>query len=298
MAFHKSSSEDKEMNTIKRIILMFIFSTTFAFTAAQATDSAKEQRIAAQISDFLLTGKIQWLNADKESFLSIYTPAYKHPAGALIFLHGRGMHPDWPKVIHPLRSQFPSKGWATLSLQMPVLQHDATDKDYLPTFKEVPARIQAALDFLSNKGISNIVLIGHNLGANMATHYLVKNHDPRIKAFVGIGMKGKLQPAKYAPLDNVASILQMQIPVLDIYGSKSNPAILASVDRRAFAIASYQSSISTRRSRIIKINDANHFFQGYEDELLKVIKTWISKIINMQTQTNQFVKTNHHLQIK
>lgn len=297
MAFHKSSNEDKEMNTIKRIMLIFIFSTTFALTV-QATDSAKEQRIAAQISDFLLNGKIQWLNADKERFLSIYTPAYKDPVGAMIFLHGRGMHPDWPQVIQPLRSKFPSKGWATLSLQMPVLQHDATDKDYLPTFKEVPARILAALDFLSNKGISNIVLIGHSLGANMATYYLVKYHDPRIKAFIGISMKGKLQPAKYAPLDNVASILQMQIPVLDIYGSKSNHAILASVDRRAFAIAAYQSSITTRHSRIIKINDANHLFQGYEDELLNVIKTWISKIINVQTQTNPFVKTNHSLQIK
>ena len=297
MALHKSSSRDTKMNTIKLIVLIFVFSRTFAFTA-QATDSAKEKRIAAQISDFLLNGKIHWLNTNKERFLSIYTATDKEPAGAIIFLHGRGMHPDWPQVIQPLRNLFPSKGWATLSLQMPVLQHDASDIEYLSTFQEVPARIQAALDFLNNKGISNIVLIGHNLGANMATHYLVNHHDPRIKAFVGIGMKGKLQPAKYAPLDNVASILQMQIPVLDIYGSKSTHAILASVDRRAFAIAAYQSSITTRHSRIIKINNANHFFQGYEDELVNVIKKWISKIISMQTKTNQHIKTNHHLQLK
>jgi pimeloyl-ACP methyl ester carboxylesterase len=242
-----------------------------------SSDHAKERRWANHITDFIIEGKVEWLNSGTESFLSIYTRTNKASIDAIIFIHGRGMHPDWPQVIQPLRTRFPAKGWATLSLQMPVLQSDATDTDYLPLFKEVPSRIKAGLDFLSNKGFTNIILIGHSLGTNMATTYLVNCHDPRIKAFVGIDMQGNLQPTETTALDNVASLLQMHIPVLDVYGAQSYPDILASVDRRAFAISAYQASVNTRQSRIIKIKGANHFFHGHEDELVRVIEHWISK---------------------
>lgn len=283
------------MNTLKQAILMFLVSISLVL-AVQATDSAREQRWANQISDFLVDGEPRWLDADGQKFLGIYTPAVnEEPIGAVIFLHSRGVHPDWPQVIQPLRTQLPAKGWATLSLQMPVLQNDATDEDYVPLFKDVPARIQAGLDFLSKHGLNNIVLIGHSLGTNMGTNYLAKHQDPRIKAFVGIGMMAKPQPTKYLPLDNVAAILQMKVPVLDIYGSQTYPVVLESVDRRAFAIAVHRTG--NYHSRQIKINGANHFFQGHEDELLQAIATWMIEFTNLK-QANVIVSTDTQVQSK
>lgn len=296
MTLAHPNNKGKVMNRLIQAMLIFLLVATFNFSVV-ATDRAKEKRWASHINDFLLDGTVEWLDANHEKFLSIYTPTNKPPIGAVILLHGRGMHPDWPQVIQPLRTQLPSRGWSTLSLQMPVLQTEASDEDYLPIFNEVPARIQAGLDFLSSKGLNNIILVGHSLGSNMATNYLVKHHDPRIKAFVGIGMMGKLQPPETALLDNIASILQMQIPVLDVYGSNSFPAILASADRRAFAIASYQADIRTRHSRIVEIKEANHFFQGHEDELLGVIVNWLDKL-TVAKQTNQIISTKNHLNSK
>ena len=277
------------MSTVLQTILMLLLSTTFVLPV-HATDSAREQRWASQISDFLTEGEPLSLQADGKKFLAIYMPAVnKQPVGAVILLHGRGLHPDWPQVIQPLRTQLPTKGWASLSLQMPVLQSNATDEDYLPLFKDVPARIQAGLDFLSKQGLHNVVLIGHSLGANMATDYLSRNHDPRIKAFVGIDMTGKRQPAKYLPLDNVTGLLQTRIPVLDIYGSQTYPAVIDSADRRAFALAVHQDG--SYRSRQIMVNGANHFFQGHEHEFLQSIANWMTDLIKLLMQENKLVTT-------
>lgn len=268
------------MNALKQVSLLLIFSSMFVLPV-QATDSAKEKRWANQVTDFLLDGETKWLHANGKWFLSIYTPATTdNIKGAVILLHGRGAHPDWPQVIQPLRSQLPEKGWATLSLQMPVLANDANDKDYVPLFDEVPARIKAGLDFFSHRKINNIILIGHSLGANMATDYLARHRDTSIKAFVGIGMKAKPQPAEYRVLDNVESLLKMNVPVLDIYGSRSSQPVLDSVDRRASVIF----SAGHVQSRQIKLEGADHLFHGFENKLLKNISTWLNKTTGSNKQ--------------
>ena len=275
------------MNRLKQTLLVFLLLTTNAITV-QATDRPKEQRWANQIVDFLIDGEPQWLEADGQKFLGIYTPtAQETPAGGVILLHGRGVHPDWPQVIQPLRTGLPDEGWATLSLQMPVLGNEAEDKDYVPVFDNVPGRIQAGLDFLSQRNIKNIVLIGHSLGTNMATDYLAKHPDPRIKAFVGIGMTGNQQPHAYRVLDNVVALLQVKIPVLDIYGSKTIQPILDSVDRRAYVV--YHTG--NDYSRQIKLEGANHFFQGYEDILISTITTWMEAFATSEP-TNKVVIRN------
>ena len=283
------------MNITVSAMLIVSFSI-FITIPAQATDSAREIRWANQVVNYLADGEPKWLEADGKKFLALYSPStLRRPKGAIIFLHGRGVHPDWPQVIQPLRTQFPAEGWSTLSLQMPVLESDAIDEDYVPLFQDVPKRIQAGLEFLSKQKLNNIVLIGYNLGTNMGTTFLANYHDPRIKAFVGIGMMGKPQPVKYRPLDNVAAILRMKVPVLDIYGSQTYPAVLESVNRRAFAVAVYQESY--QHSRQIKINGANHFFQGHENTLLKTIANWMNEFANPK-QSHKLISRNNHVNNK
>ena len=276
------------MNTLKQILLTSIFSTIMVLPA-QATDSAKEERWANQVTDFLIDGEPEWLEANGKKFLGIYTPASTDKTtGAVILLHGRGVHPDWPQVIQPLRSQLPDKGWATLSLQMPVLPNNAYDRDYVPLFKEVPERINAGLDFLSQQNINNIVLMGHSLGANMASDFLARQGDRRVNAFVGIGMMGLKQPAGYRVLDNVASLQKIKLPVLDIYGSKTNDKVLYTADRRARVIK----RTGHIHSRQIKIDGSNHFFQGYEDILLNNIATWLDETTGRNKQSASVVNAN------
>ena len=269
------------MKTLKQVSMILIFSIMIVLSA-QATDNAKEERWANQVTEFLLDGDTEWLEANGKKFLSIFTPAATdNTVGAVILLHGRGAHPDWPQVIQPLRIQLPGKGWATLSLQMPVLSGDAFDRDYIMLFDEVPERIKAALDFLSQKNITNIVLIGHSLGATMATDYLSRLDDERIKAFVGIGMKAMKQPDKYHALDNANSLQKIKLPVLDIYGSKTIEEILYSADLRSMAIR----QAGNAKSRQIKIEGTGHFFEGYEDKLLDNILTWIDETTPVNEQS-------------
>ena len=89
-------------------------------------------------------------------------------------------------------------------------------------------------------------------------------------------------------MDNVAALLQLKIPVLDVYGSKTHPDILATVDRRAYAV--YQTG--NHHSRQIEINDANHFFQGHEEELLQAIASWMMEFSNVK-QANKLVSSDN-----
>ena len=235
-----------------------------------ASDTAKEKRWADQIVDFLIEGEPHSLEADGQKFLAIYTPAATdNPAGAVILIHGMGVHPDWPQVINPLRTQLPEKGWATLSLQMPILPNGKIEKDYVIVFVEASGRIKAGIDFLEKQGIKPVVLVGHSLGATMAANFLATVGDSRVKAFTGIGMKSNRPEPE---LNNIISLTQIQLPVLDIYGSNSVEHIVNSAPHRADVMTKTGHS----SSRQVRIEGANHFYKGHEDQLLATITTWLA----------------------
>ena len=112
-------------------LLTIILATLLAACTGYAADLEREKRLAEQTVDAILDGEPVMLKAGNHEFLGIYTEAEPEVAtGAAIILHGRGMHPDWTQVANPLRTGLPANGWATLSLQMPVLPKDATFYDY------------------------------------------------------------------------------------------------------------------------------------------------------------------------
>lgn len=279
------------MNTIKHMTCWLLFlmlpaaasqaepqpaSMSSAHAQISTPDYAKEQRWAEQVVDFLIDGEPVWLKADQHKFLGIYTEATTETThGAVILIHGGGVHPDWQKVIKPLRTRLPKRGWATLSIQMPVLANRADEHDYVPLFKYVPARIHAAEKFLQQHNINRIVLAGHSLGASMASHYLATSHNKDIDAFIGIGMNGSPQPKEYLVLDNVASLLQIKVPVLDIYGQYTNEQVLGSRYRRAFALQ----SVGNSQSHQVFVRKADHFYEGYEQELIDKMYQWMEQTL-------------------
>jgi hypothetical protein len=233
-----------------------------------ASDLAKEQRWADQIVDALIEGEAVWLNADEQRFLSIYTESEEEGVKrAAMILHGIGVHPDWPTVIYPLRTQLPILGWTTLSLQMPVLPNEAEVKDYLPLYDEVPPRIAAGIDYLQEQGIEEIVLIAHSLGASMGSYYLATAEQSPIKAFVSIGMSAD---GTGGHSDEIGHLQKIAIPILDVYGEKDLPAVVNSAAARKQAGESGSDSYQQ-----IMMPGADHFFEGKGNELAVTVAEWL-----------------------
>ena len=237
---------------------------------SQASDMAKEKRWEAQIVDALIVGEPVKLKAGTTEFLAIFAEHTTEKAmGGAIILHGIGVHPAWPEVIQPLRTQLPDFGWATLSLQMPVLPNEAKIEEYAPLFAEVRPRIQAGIDHLKTLGIQNIVIVAHSLGAAMGSFYLSDKPDPTVTAFVGIGMgQHKANPQ----MDTATSLRKVKLPVLDIFGSRDLPQVLAAEKDRATAA----NKAGNKNYTQLKIEGADHFFNNMDAVLVKRVRGWLA----------------------
>lgn len=230
---------------------------------AIASDLAKEKRWAEQIVDALIDGEAIELNDGTNDFLAIDTRAEEPKDVGVIVVHGIGVHPDWETVIQPIRVRLAEQGWNTLSLQMPVLGNDASGKDYEPLMKEVPARVDAGIRYMAKEGAKKVVIVAHSMGSRMINYYLANKKVYKesqsgvpIIGYVGIGMNS----------NNEAHLLKIKIPVLDLYGSKDLEGVLGSAESRKKA-ASHNPSYVQK-----VVQGANHFFEGYDDELVAAVK--------------------------
>ena len=147
-----------------------------------ASDTHREARWAEQIVDAILVGEPEWLPLGEQQFLGIYTEAeVDQPRGAVILAHGIGVHPDWEDVIRPLREALPEQGWATLSIQMPILDAEAQEPEYFALFPEALPRLDAAEAWLREQGYRRIVLIGHSMGSQMGVYWVSQHRGPALK---------------------------------------------------------------------------------------------------------------------
>lgn len=244
-----------------------LLSLVLLLPAAWASDLEKEQRWADQIVDALIEGEAEWLQAGDVRFLAIHTEAEEPGTDAAILLHGSGVHPDWPLVIYPLRTGLPSRGWSTLSLQMPVLPNEAAHEDYAPLFDEVAPRIDAGIAFLKEQGAERILIVAHSLGAAMAAYYLAGESED-IAALVGVGMSGGAEDPR---MDNLVSLAKVRVPVLDVFGQNDSESVLGTATARAQA-ASGNPAFSQ-----IQVPDADHFFDGQDEALLENVVDWLNE---------------------
>jgi pimeloyl-ACP methyl ester carboxylesterase len=261
---------------------LLLFLIIFTFTCARAgaaSDLEKEKRWSTQIADGLVVGESVQLDAGGTAFMGIFTEAADGPTGrAVILAHGMGAHPDWPDIINPLRSDLPDHGWSTLSIQMPILANDAALKDYAPLFDEVAPRIEAAVKFLREQSNQTIVLIGHSLGASMAASYLSGNEQPEIQGFIAIGLSVTAVNDK---MNNALALEKIQIPVLDLYGSRDLAGVLRSVKARKKASRKAGNS----NYQQLEIEGADHFFVGLEDTLNRRVYGWLKTNFEKKTST-------------
>jgi pimeloyl-ACP methyl ester carboxylesterase len=260
------------MRELGIIVAGMLFATA---VYAQQPDYEREKRWADQIAPSVLVGDVVWLNQvwpndvawlkkywpnekREHKFLAIYTAAEK-PRGAIILGHGRGWNPDF-ELYGTLRVKLAEQGYSTLAIQLPVLGPGAKVGDYLPVYPDAEYRYVLASKFLQEKGFDKIAIVSHSLGATMANQYLIHADSTPVKAWVFIGI-----------INGLEEMFRIKIPVLDVFGGK---------DWEITQVGAYE-----RRKQIMKVPgsdqvvvpDALHFFEGREDDLVKVIVTFLDR---------------------
>jgi dienelactone hydrolase len=235
-----------------------LFAWLLALSAAcfAQADYAREKRWADEITPAILVGDPVYLGLKSgHQFLAIHTTNAKARAGVIV-VHGMGVHPDW-NLINAVRSQLAEQGYATLSVQMPVLAADAKADLYPTLFPEAAGRLQVAVNFLKEKGHRKVAIVSHSMGARMVNHFLVNGGMVDAWVSVGISTGVYLQAETF------------KIPVLDIYGEKDFPVVLANAATRADAIK------RNRGSGQMSIAGADHYFNGTETELVRHVKRFL-----------------------
>ena len=245
------------------IVRAFIVALLLAVSAVcfAQPDYAREKRWADEITPAILVGNPIYLALKSgHKFLAIHTPQSpqaKARAGVIV-VHGMGVHPDW-NLINALRSQLAEQGYATLSVQMPVLAADAKAEAYPLLFPEAAERLQAAISFLRDQGHRKIAIVSHSMGARMANHFLAGGGAGEIDAWAAVGISSGvyLQPETF------------KAPVLDIYGAKDFPVVLQNAAKRTDAVK------RIRGSGQISVAGADHYFSGMESELVRHVKRFL-----------------------
>jgi pimeloyl-ACP methyl ester carboxylesterase len=235
---------------MSRIFGLLFLSVVLSGGELQAQDYAREARWKSEVTGNLVVGDAVDLRLPSgRTFLGLYTEG-KAGQPAVVIVHGSGVHPDHA-VIGSLRVALSDMGFTTLSIQMPVLAADAPAADYYPKlFPEAGQRIAAAADWLKGKGVRKTVLVSHSLGAWMSQEYLKDAQTPPFAAYVSLGRSGPLP--------------KLSIPVLDVYGEKDLPAVL-------------QSAKTRNATRQVMIAGTDHFYNGKEAELARLVREFIEK---------------------
>lgn len=224
-----------------------------------ASDYGRERKWADEVLPSVLVGDPVWIEqGNGHKFLGLYTPADRAKAG-LVVVHGIGVHPDWG-LIGGLRQQLPEAGYATLSIQMPILQADAKSEDYPPTFDEAAERLKLAIAHLREQGHGKIAIIAHSLGTRMSYHHLSRTPDTPVAAWVAIGVPAALDMGK------------LTLPVFDLYGQNDLPQVVKNAGARA-------AGLKQKGSAQTAVPGADHFFEGKDAALVEQVKGWLDKTL-------------------
>lgn len=260
----------------KYSIFITMLSAWLICTGVPAYDNGREQLIAERLQDRLKVGEAVRIQTDKSDFFSIYTEQISNETqGAIILLHNLGGHPDWPVVTSPLRKSMPQRGWTTLSIQLPVLPPEESIAAYGKTLADACQRLDKALTFLSEKEIETVVLLGYGFGAATAMHCSTQMNS-NDSLLLGIAAVSPLaQPFLRPPLKLLEVIEEVEIPILDIYGSRDFKEVIDQAADRRLAGRKGENPWYQQ----IEIEGADHHFSGLDTVLNKRISGWLKKLI-------------------
>jgi dienelactone hydrolase len=251
---------------------LILIALALSASSALATNLTQEQAISAQLVRPDLQGEPRWLKAGGEEFLALLLKSdAEQRLGGAILLHEAGDHADWPEVTGPLRRDLAQRGWDSLSLQLPRPLNPLSKTDRQAAIDQATGRIQAAFDLFADQQVNNLVLLGHGLGAEMALAFVADNTAEQVRGLVAIGLAagdgGDNDPV-------LQTIARLQRPMLDLYGEREAPQVLASAQaRRATAKRNRQDNY-----RQDQVAGADHHFKGLQQSLLRRVGSWLRRV--------------------
>lgn len=244
---------------------ILVFVLCFALLGGCATvqpgpDYARENRWAAEVTPGLVVGEAVTLRSgEKPGFLGIYTPAVR-ARGAIILVHDMGMHPDFG-AIGELRSLLADRGYATLSIQMPVLAADAFADAYPELFEDAGDRLDAALSWLRAKEKARIAVVSHSMGARMTLAWIQRRPGAQIGAWVALSIS----------TGEIDDLPRIRFPVFDVYAEKDFPQVLARARDRAAVLRGIPGSGQAM------LYGADHYFAGREKQLAALLDQLLAR---------------------
>lgn len=244
---------------LPRLALLLAATLALPALAQPAIDYAREERWAQEIVPALVVGDPVWLvTKSRPKVLAILTEPAPPAKGAVVIVHGLGVHPDFG-IAGALRTQLADAGFTTLSVQMPVLAAGAARDDYAVALPAAGERIGAAVAWLRARGVARIALVAHSVGATMANAYLASPGAARVDAFVPVGMAAAFAAAP-------------REPVLDIVAEDELPPVAAVAPGRADRLP------KDRCSRPLTIAGADHYFESRQKDLAAAIATFLDAV--------------------
>jgi hypothetical protein len=243
-----------------RLLLAALVLACHLGTALAATpDVARERRWADEVVPQLVVGDAVWLATPHQpKVLALYAQPAKPTRDAIIVVHGLGVHPDW-NLIGVLRSDLADLGFATLSVQMPVLAADAPREDYVSLFPHAFDRLDAALQWLHAHGYEHVGVVSHSLGAAMVNAWLATSH-PVIDAWVPVGLA-------------VDFAARPRIPVDDVVAERDFPEALAFAKTRASRLHEDACSSS------VVFAGTDHYFGNAAHDLARRIAPFLERAL-------------------
>ena len=170
-----------------RVLAALLLVAAATHALAVAPDEARERRWAEEVVPQLVIGDAVWLATPHHArVLALFAKPEHETHDAVIVVHGLGVHPDW-NLIGVLRTELADLGFATLSVQMPVLAADAPRDGYRFLFPDAFERLDSALAWLHERGYTNVAVVSHSLGSAMVDEWLA-SVQPRVDAWVPIGL--------------------------------------------------------------------------------------------------------------
>jgi len=255
---------------MKKIIVLTTAFVLFSLNFCYAADIIREHNIAKSIENSFSGGKIVELMAGTRSFLGIYREGVlPMKQGGIILVHDINQNADSPAIIRTLRNGLIESGWDTLSIQMPVGDRFANRNDYFAMLPDGNERIKAAVQFYMKKNDMNLGVIGHGFGAKNVVQSLAKSPMKAVSGIILIGMDSSDDETKNA-LEN------LNLPILDLYGSQDLPLVLETTPKRQRASSFKAGNANYLQYRKI---GADHYFTGLQGQLLSTVRAWIDRYI-------------------
>ena len=254
--------DGRQTRDVTPVPLLFATVLAVSRTAAQpAIDYARENRWAQEVVPSIVVGDAVWLATPlRAKVLAILAMPSGAPKGGVVVVHGLGVHPDFG-MIGGIRTYLADAGYATLSVQMPVLPAGASRDDYSITLPDAAGRIGAAIAFLRMKGIEKIAIVSHSMGATMADASLARVGAAKIDAWVPVGMFAEFaSPPKE--------------PILDIMAENELAQVVAAAPKRAKQLPRDACSAQ------VTISGTDHYFAVRQKELAAAIAAFLDRVFS------------------